>query len=725
MKNWLILLLLCFASVTFGASAPTKHLPNSVEIGDGLGTDKTLLFDAGLGASNPSLIYDFGNSKLDVNKDLNVGLNELKLGTGHLKYDSGLAKLVFSHDGILEKKIGSGSGSGSGGVNVLINGGAEDGTGNWTNSGGTFTQQSYTNSTEDNTKFFRFVATASGQYVETDLTTFPDFIAGGCMADVKYIQGDNVFILKVIDQVPAEISTGNLADLTDWLKGPTQSLDCPTQGKLRIESTAAGTIDFDDAYLGSNKNINPVGKSAHFVGSLQWQSTTGCAWLSAATSWSGFAADAQCDDLIRSAVGNVTSNLTVDGGDGQYPEIKIGNIKKGHIRVVSTGAYYKDNAPATNGCSYRFSDGTSTTNGNYQTGNTTSATSDGQIIGEFDYSSDQGELTYSIQVYSESGANCHVFSETAFRTLKISVYHFPNDNETQEAFTPEQADFFIDVSIGGADPIMGTSVPSHPSLDMVLNKGSAKITCSGSNPSTGLTCAAGSEQVGLEFNAPVSGKYKACFQTYIDSISSDAYWRLVYTQNSSDTEIQEGKTIGAHETNSGSIERSAFRTCAFFDVSSTGPTSFKFKSKVNSGSPKIIADRNGVTLLRDINITVELVSHNVSRPIIQNMVDTSVGSGARMESCAILNTGTPTTNNSLCDSWVDSFTDNGVGDIDINFKAGIWSEIPVCTNAMNSSGVGFGVNLFNTTLTEVRLRTFSQVPTLIDEKVNITCIGAR
>ena len=75
------------------------------------------------------------------------------------------------------------------------------------------------------------------------------------MADIKYIQGDNVFILKVIDQVPADISTGILSDLTEWIKGPTQAFNCPTQGKLRIESTAAGTIDFDDAYLGSNKGF--------------------------------------------------------------------------------------------------------------------------------------------------------------------------------------------------------------------------------------------------------------------------------------------------------------------------------------------------------------------------------------------------------------------------------------------------------------------------------------
>lgn len=684
MKNWLILLLLGFISVAFGASAPTKHLSNSVEIGDGLGTNKELLFDVGLGASNPSFIYDFGNSKIDVNKDFNVGLKKLQVGTGHLKYDSGLNKLVFSHDGILEKKIGSGSGSGSGGVNVLANSGAEDGLLNWSNTGGTFTQQSYTNSTEDNAKFFRFVATASGQYVETDLTTFPDFISGGCMAHVKYTQGDNVFVLSVIDQNPIEISTGTLSDLTTWQKAPTQTPNCPTQGKLRIESTGAGTIDFDDAYLGSNQ---------------------------------GF-----IDGSYRNSVflrGNDSRIITQASEDIQFSGLGVGwtsigdtnfyTVQKNNSKLTISGALYKSSTVATgielyvnNSQKQRISENFVAT------------------LNTFHYESKIGEFNQG-DIISLRSANATVTLSNDGR------YHYlhidETSNETQEAFTPEQADFLIDVSIGGANISLSTTatplIPQDADLDMVLNRGSAKIPCTGGNPSVGLTCTSGGwEQTGIVFNAPRSGGYRVC-TTFLSNSSSAVAYRLVETSNNSDTIIQTG-----NDSSISAVIQSSRRLCEVFQFSSIGEKTVKLSYKlITSGN--IVLDRHTSEYDRDMHITVELVSHNVSRPIIQNMVDTSMVNGVRVESCFINNNGTATvditTNN--CNNWIQSVTRSALGVVDIVHKVGVFPNKPVCI-AGGSDQVCQKSIAVTTSGSTVNGR-FCNSNGFVDSQVQITCWGER
>ena len=651
-----------------------------------------------------------------ADKTLYLGDNRL------IRSNETTGAMEFTNDaGSLWKKIGSGSGAGgSGGVNVLLNSGAEDGLVNWTNSGGTFTQQSYTEAVEGDAKFFRFIATAAAQYVETDLITLPDNISGGCMADIKYIQGDNVFILKVIDQVPADISTDTLSDLTEWLKAPTQAFNCPTQGKLRIESTAAGTIDFDAAYLGSNKNISPVGKSAHFVGSILWPENSPCVWARSSATYGGYADDLDCDDIPRVIVGDIT-----DSALGLQPKFSM-NLAKGHYEVVVSGAI-GSNALVNAANSYRLSIDSDTIISNSVTSFESASTGDQYqrvptAVFSFDISTPISSAEIAIHSKNTAAASHGVNPESS--DFKFSVYYYPSSNETQEAFTPPQADFFISGEIGGANVAVTATATTqffnHASLDMVMKNGVARIPCVGNNP-TGLTCSVGNEQFGVVFNAPRTGKYKLCMSGTRDG--NQHTLRLVKTTAINSDIID---VIGVNMANSSSSNTINFRLCDVFDINSIGDHKFLLGIEGNVATT-INADRNASFFDRNLGFSVELVSHKVSRPIIQNMIDTSVGSGSRLNSCKVnLVGGTPSSLSSSCDSWIDSYTDVGLGLVTINLTNGVYSLEPQCEIQIieRSDTAILTAMLPTTSISAISVR-IKNTTGLADYNFNITCTGAR
>ena len=96
----------------------------------------------------------------------------------------------------------------------------------------------------------------------------------------------------------------------------------------------------------------------------------------------------------------------------------------------------------------------------------------------------------------------------------------------------------------------------------------------------------------------------------------------------------------------------------------------------------------------------------------------------RVESCFIGNAGTPAATGPLCDSWISSISDNGVGLFGINVISGIFSTVPSCT----FSGYGtYTTNLTGTvsaTLIETNTALVS-TGALTDRNVRVICQGAR
>ena len=634
--------------------------PNDVSLGDGAASDKTLSFDVGAGANNPKLFWD-----------------------------NAAGALSFSNDGTLIKKIGSGSGSGgSGGVNLLSNSSFEDPGSpilNWTNSGGTLTQEAHTNGREDNLNYARFVATGAAQYVESDTVTVSDDLGFGCMADVKYNQGDNAFTLKVLkEDLPGnpgtfiDVASGDFSDLTAFLKAPTVTFPCEGGDvfKLRFESTGAGTIDLEDAYLGSNKNISPVGKGAHFVGSIEWQPTASCQWVDGSTSYiGGYGPDNDCDDNPRIITGNIT-----DYQAGLRPDFQINFMRKGHYQIVATGIF-QDNTGGVTGT--QISHRLNVNGGQFisQDMSFFDNTFGGSPVKVFSINTDQDLTNAQIVLESKtSNSSDAAIIEAADNSFKYDVYYFPTSNETEPAFSPEQADFAYEgyIRIGsspGNSFALSTVIGEYlinSTFELFNQRGFANIACN-NNPSSGTTCG-GQEQAGINIDLPIAGQYEVCFDFSArpQGMSQLGSFQVVRRENATNAIIKRGNKMVQIYSNASQETTSSYRMCENFDIDSVGESTFSLEFAKPDGIVNVEFFEPDLTATRgaSFSISVKLVKNDVATPRLLNQVSTRARLGSEKGACIVINNGTASFDALDPDCWIlDSVSRASLGNVDISFSS--------------------------------------------------------
>lgn len=648
--NLMIAWVMIVAPVMGIAQTPTKFQTDILQFGRGSTLlTKDLIFDSGDGASNKKLSLDPNDNEFDLTSSLNITGNlgtsgnvnatgnvsgidltgtgnldvtgtsthksgiTIGLGTDtsksitmdragfdpYMKWDESLDKWVFSNDGSLEKPLGSGSGNGSGGINILVNSSFEDGLGSFTSSGGTLTQQSYTNAIEGNAKFARFVASGSGQYVETVLTVVPDFLGSGCQAQFeKYATiNDGAWKISVLDGSANVLATQNFnqsGGASVFIASPLLAFPCPAAAatfKVRIESLAAATIDLDLAYGGGNKNDVAV----------VCQGTAGC------------------EDIFSA-------------------------------KVSATGVVSDENLEWING---NFSVASPALTGTFNSGIFTVApncTTSAIFVGGFSkfvYDT----VTTSSTVVVRGSDNAATPAITGFHIVcQKQGADFVKAKPIQ-AVTSEQSGWFIDANIGGGNATLSASdVSSYTgiestSFDMVLNPGSAtaRIACSGTNASTGLTCAAGSESVSVNIpSLPYSGYFDVCADfshiTQMNGTGSkvESAFQLVETTNATQTIIQEGKTrTMSYSQNDLSAANTlgnggAIKNCGTFYFSNVAEKTIRLMYEQDVTATvtgnNIVADRAAAVGQRDIHITVRPSTMNIARPVLTGDQVTQTGS---------------------------------------------------------------------------------------------------
>ncbi len=274
------------------------------------------------------------------------------------------------------------------------------------------------------------------------------------------------------------------------------------------------------------------------------------------------------------------------------------------------------------------------------------------------------------------------------------------------AYTADQAAWRVDANISGANPSPSGSSQSayigieNGSLTLTQNTGSATawIPCSTTNDSSGTTCSAGSESVGVSFTIPKAGAYKACAEfTHVVSDNGaatnanvDITWQLVETPNAAQTISQEGKSrikSGLTTQSVGGEERlyvlSPVNVCGTFEFTSSGRKTVRLMyEQVISGTVAanaIYADAAGSNGQRDIHFTVEPINQQSPAPLLVNSVASSSAGVERIERGFMAGcTSTPCTVNSQSGSWITSLTRASIGNYTINIAAGTFSAAPTC-----------------------------------------------
>lgn len=769
----LALLISLFIAVQAIAQTPTKFQTDVLQFGRGASLlPKELIFDAGDGGSNKKFSLDPSDNELDLNTTLNITGNAtvtgnllaptgqvnsstlnvettstlkgvVTLGDGtnadrtlqvnrttfdpYLRWKETLGKWVFSNDGTIEKPFGSGSGSGDGGINLLENPSFEDGVSvDWTSTCSSFTGQPYSNPKPNDTTFARCVASAPGEYFESVAKVVPDFFTGGCVAYGYYnTVTNNAFTLQiingstVINQVTLPTTDGK------WLKTPAIAVTCPAAGsniKLRGEALLAATIDFDNGYLGNENRLVSIQQS-RLAGEAFFPTAASATCARTSTTVGPFTCNAAFTGptIVRSHIGQWQTT------DANLPRVTINNLPAGTYKAkFLTHQFMSVSAFAV----LAINDGTTTcqpVGGNDVTNNAV-----GQVVEcSFEYNQ-PGNRTFELYGASSSGTiNVTNESVTPPNPTKFILEYYPSDSQT--GVTNDQSGWMVDVNIGGANPLatVATSYTAweNGSLDMVINDGSApvKIACSGTNPSTGLTCAAGNEQVGVSFNPPFTGYFDVCFYGGINNpngFSVTNQW--VLTGNTDQVIVQEGKTRTNSVNNHGGSTGSYPHTnCGTFYFSNTSEKTVRFAYESDSATNQILADRLANFGQRDMRITVRPSTMNIARPVLTGDQVTTPGQTKPVVFSATISTGSCTVIGQKGGRFLSPGVSNSAGDCTMTLTG--LASAPNCTL---SAQVGAGVvgricardDTTTWTNTTIRIQA-SNLGTATNEDCSIICHG--
>lgn len=706
------------ATKDFNFSKAVKIANNLLRVGDGAAVvTKVIEFDLGLGGSNPKMQYNAVSNKYEFTVGtFDVQGNLLSVGDGanttktlkfnkganspEIRYNAGNGKLEFSNDAIVYKAIGSGTGGGDGGINLIDNSSFEDGvTAGWSNVGGTFTSQNYTNPSPNDLKFARFVATASGQYFETALITVPDNFGVGCMSDLKYNQTGASFKMSALDSSGNVLATQNLTTVTGWSKASVIAWQCPAAGqtmRFRFESLAAGTVDVDSVHFGSNKGLT-ASSLTKVAAKVRWTgaSNTYTHDTDNKLTFSGASWSTPSGDLTW----NSGSQRLIANRAGSYPitfayRASLGvdaSIQRQHMAKLYVNGSLVDRAGYVHGLS----------SNNVNSGGAGGAMPDAQITTVLDLAVNDYIEFYA---YGSNGAgNSYTISDA-----RVDVFKLPN--AVEGGVTNDQSSWMIEASVGGANPTTGTAAVTsyteitNPGLSLVTSAFSAPvgIACASGGTSVvgNTTCSGSDESLGITFNPPYAGYFDVCtkltpwaqgsaqimFTFRLDRVPNSG---AISTLTAGTQEIPAGGSAGTQDWGGNAQVCS---TVYFGDTAQKTMKAMRVQTATASGSG-IYADRAGTNVgQRAVYFTVRPALQNMARPVL---------------------TGDQVTSKGYTDGKICSFyTSDGAG-----------SETPCSSASCTTQKIKGGcANISSVSRSSVGRYTYTFVPGYWSDPSNVTCL---
>lgn len=699
------------AVFTCSQMAYAQNLPsNTVKMGTGTQSNKQFIFDRGSGATNP-----------------------------RFRWNETTDRLQFTNDGVLFRDFGSGGGGGDAGVNLLQNPGFEDGAlSNWSNTGGTYAEVTAGANLLFGEKSVTFTASGASQFFESALVTIPEGLAGrNCQATIFYKGGSTSLRLEVLDGSNNEI-VGRAFEAAATTSRPFGvTFPCGAAGsqyKLRVESTGSSAIvAVDRTTLGELVLVDT--QSPQLVVAAHKAAATSCIWNVTSTTYADFPVDTDCTGLVVDVSSGIGQVVTTDD---DLPQVTINNLPAGTYRATFT---FSGNYGATTTIGYRLSDGT-TPRGEQTIQTDSTFTPSLNLTGVWSYAS-TGNRTFRVQGRAGTNLVSIPNQDSGTQRFQVIVERIPDQ---QGAFRPDQVAWYVDGNIGttgatnfalGTSSISTYTEMTDGSMELTLRSGSiaAQIACSGTNPSTGTTCSAGSESNGIAFTVPSPGAVLACasfgHQVLASSGSVNAYFQVVETPNNAQTILQEGGgRMQSYIENS--VNGHPVRVCGTFNFTSAGLKTLRVMyEQVTSGTigtNQVNADEGASLGQRDIKWEVFPVTQAVPAPLLVNSVVSSSAGVERVERVrvtTICSTSTCTID-SQSGSWVTSITRSSAGTYALNIAAGVFSSTPTCVcNARDGTQRSCMMDWGTPSATLKTFVTTTFAEAAIDTRFEIVCTGPR
>jgi hypothetical protein len=489
----------------------------------------------------------------------------------------------------------------------------------------------------------------------------------------------------------------------------------PSSGSVRLKlaSVAADepTVYIDDCYLGLADGFNLQSISqAEIYGTLSYAKTASCVWSKTTTGT--FAADTDCP--TATVTGNASAPTT------KVPGIRFANgLPPGRYELWSAGAFYCQRSSTSCLFEVNMTDGASAVTKSSTIAHAFTDTAGvieangSTLIGSFELGTAQGDTTIQANIVSLSAATttATINGDTSATTFVLK--RFPTSGET--AYRPDLTNWKVDANLAGANFTLGTSNQAtyvgmtNAGITLTNNAGSgnltAQVACSTTNPPTGTTCSAGTEDNGISFVLPTAGDIEVCvYGGHIADVGSaaapgslDAAFTIVETPINAQTVTQTGKT----KFPSGMEDASAVNTrilgthpvgfCDIFPMASAGQKAFRlFYEQSVSGTvngSSFIADGSASVGQRDVRWTVRPINQPVPAPILVGSV-ASNSPGSTKQLSAILNCDAGSTITSQSGTTSDGVAT--IGNISTGVCAGtfagMWSGTAGLSCVANAKG---------------------------------------
>jgi hypothetical protein len=582
-----------------------------------------------------------------------------------MKWNESLARWEFSNDGALFKAVGSGGGGG-GGVLLNENSGFEDGALNWTASGSSvLTITETAANVAFGLKAASWDASAGGETLSGQAVDVPSGLFGKiCTLSFYYKGGDGNIVPQVYDGSSVIAEGDALVASTNYSTKQQLYFTCPSSGTIQprfLANADAAEHFFDDVKIGQDQ--------------FQVDNIVDTPWIRddtvvvpqnfGAVTVDGFWKKREADKLcIRGtfAVGTAAAATAYMTLDSAYP-IDLTKAAPSSSLIWDVGEWGTLN------------------NANHQVYGSANSAGRFAVDGTNDdrvFLAPQGATQTYTTVNASTIAGL-AGNKVIIRDLCVPIVGWAEEMP-QQSISVDKSGWYIDANIGGANPSLGLGAVAsyteiiNAGLDMVLRSGSAaaEIPCSTTNPSSGLTCSAGSESLGVAFTPPTAGQYEVCAEFPYSAVigvsgAINPTFQLIETPNNAQTLTQEGGGRAAFRFNSGAAGNSGtpVRTCGTFSFSDTSKRTVRLMyEQTASGaasSSLVEIDRAAASGQRDMKITVRRKIEFQDAIKFTNLVTTDNQLGAKVN-VAQINMAATTT----CDlvsqmgDWIDSVAYAGV-----------------------------------------------------------------
>ncbi len=596
--------------------------------------------------------------------------------------------------------------------NKTINPGFENGTTNFTASGGSFTVTTTAADVGEGARAGVFNASAASQTLSgTNYTIEKGLLGANAYAKCTFRTTATDYKIQVHDGTNV-ISEAVIAPSTQFIEQGVNFV-FPSSGTARLRILSASDssdLFIDDCYLGRAPNVAAMSLNS-FYGGIRYAGVASCTW--SLTNTGGFV-DFGTDDDCTGRVLSGNASGPADSAGNRKPSVTFSYLPPGNYMVVATGNILLSNtsgALAFN--AVRLSDGTSTYSPpaamNLPTGDTTRGTVQ-NVVWNITYNSPQTSKTFILQANSSASGGVDVQTTNANQDFEIKVYRFPLASDVAYR----------------VDTIASSWSGFHDSTCNWTSSSGSYVTPSAdascgfterTNTNFGTVSSTGSKTPGITFTPIRAGKYRVCANTQLlnDTTLSYARVRMNDGTNTLGEATARAATGGVGQT---------VTICGILPVASISTVSLNLQINASGNTTQLGAYDSGIAA---IDWTINAIDQQVPAPVVIGSISTNSTGVERIERAAVTSTcstGTCTIA-SQSGSWLTSITRDGTGDYNLNIASGMFTAAPVCfcQSQGNVAAICYGFDNPSTSLWQ--FRTLTSGGSASDAQFSIQCMGPR